>query len=65
MTNLEVKYWTKHQEIEAKIKEIGKRLAIHHDNFRKDNNNFGFLGDLGQVKSDLQRIIDFLPDSNL
>jgi len=63
-TALEKQYWFKHQEIGSKIKEIEKRLAILHDNFRNDKKNYGFLGNLGKVNADLQEIIDFLPDEN-
>jgi hypothetical protein len=48
-------------EIEKQLGELRYRLIIHHDKQRSKPSDYGFLGDLGQVRSRLQDIINFLP----
>jgi hypothetical protein len=64
-TQLELAYDSKNsynqnkKEINQQIKMLKESLEKHSKNFKKDEKNWGFVGDLGMVKSKLSELDGF------
>ena len=52
-------YNQKKKEINQQIKMLKESLAKHSKNFKKDEKNWEFVGDLGMVKSKLSELDGF------
>jgi predicted metal-dependent hydrolase len=58
--NAEETYKQRSKDISNLLKDIQKKLSVHEARFKKDNDNWGYVGSLGAVKEKLSDINDFL-----
>jgi len=60
MTQLQKDYSKSRREIKKLLLNIEKNLAKHDEDFKKDKGNYGYLGNVNYVKSELENIDKFL-----
>ena len=53
-------YYKKRKIIDNQLKELSKLLKKHENEFKKDYNNYTFIGDMGKLESELEDIINYL-----
>jgi triphosphoribosyl-dephospho-CoA synthetase len=53
-------YADKRKAVDSLMKRLAKALTTHDREFRKDDKNWGSVGDLGHVESELHDIVRFL-----
>lgn len=59
-TQLQKDYAKSRREIKRLMLNIEKNLTKHDENFKKDKDNHGYLGNVNYVKSELEQIDNFL-----
>lgn len=64
MSTAKQMYATKSKEILQQIKTIEAALKTHEKHFKKDDANWGMVGDLNHVKAQLGEIDGFLKTAN-
>jgi hypothetical protein len=60
MATVKETYKKRSSEINFLIKEIQSKLKKHESSFKKQDTNWGFVGDLGEIKIKLQEVNSFL-----
>lgn len=63
MATVKENYRERQSEIKLQIKRIQGALKKHTEKFKKNETNWGFVGDLGHVKTVLSELEDFLKSS--
>jgi len=59
-TPLHTNYLKSRREIKKLMASIEKSLIKQDENFKKDSGNYGYLGNVNYVKSELENIDKFL-----
>mgnify|MGYP003437631297 CR=1 FL=1 len=59
-TPLHTNYLKSRREIKKLMASIEKSLTKQDENFKKDSGNYGYLGNVNYVKSELENIDKFL-----
>lgn len=59
-TEAKEKYKKNQTDIDKQIVILKETLKAHADKFKKDDSNFGFVGDLGYIKSILIELNGFM-----
>ncbi len=60
MATVKETYKNRQTEIKYQIKNIQAALTKHAEQFKKNDTNWGFVGDLGHVKEVLSELDGFL-----
>ncbi len=58
-------YETRMKEIRQRMETIRKELDRHQREFKQDERNYGFAGDLGHISHELHQIEAFLKNEDI
>jgi hypothetical protein len=60
MDQIRLRYEANLDEINSKLKELKTKIKKHKAQFEKNNSNWGFVGDLSHINTELDNLVRFL-----
>jgi hypothetical protein len=60
MDQIRLRYEVNFEEIDSKLKELKSKVKKHKTQFEKNSSNWGFVGDLSHINTELENLVKFL-----